>query len=71
MSNPAVGPASPITVDGLTAGFSYQVRVRARNAIGTGPWSTLSGPVTIGTVAPFTDASIFTDATIITQDGIF
>ena len=33
------GTTSPITVTGLTPGKSYHCRVRATNAIGTGPYS--------------------------------
>jgi hypothetical protein len=40
------GTASPITLTGLTYGQSYQFKVRAQNALGWGPWSSLSSAVT-------------------------
>ena len=33
------GPSSPITVTSLTPGKNYHCRVRATNALGTGPYS--------------------------------
>ena len=41
------GPASPITVTGLTSGNNYRCRVRATNAIGTGPYSTYGTTVLV------------------------
>ena len=41
------GPASPITVTGLTSGNNYHCRVRATNAIGNGPYSTYGTIVTV------------------------
>ncbi|GAB3248614.1 M36 family metallopeptidase [Nocardioides dilutus] len=35
----ATGPASPIKVKKLTPGKTYKCKVRATNAVGTGPWS--------------------------------
>jgi hypothetical protein len=35
----ATGPASPIKVKKLTPGKAYKCKVRATNAVGTGPWS--------------------------------
>ena len=40
------GAASPLRVTGLTSGKQYHCRVRATNAVGTGPASTPSNPVT-------------------------
>ena len=45
----ATGPASPITVTGLTNGDSYTFTVAATNAVGTGPASGASNPVTPAT----------------------
>jgi hypothetical protein len=52
-----VGSASPIVVAGLINGTSYTCTVRARNAIGSGPESIPSAPVTPSTVpdAPVID----------------
>ena len=33
------GPASPLQVTGLTGGKNYHCRVRATNAVGSGPYS--------------------------------
>jgi uncharacterized repeat protein (TIGR03803 family) len=44
------GPASPITVTGLTNGISYTFTVTATNAIGPGPASNASNSVTPATV---------------------
>jgi hypothetical protein len=42
----ATGSASPITVTGLTNGTAYTFKVKATNAIGTGPESAASNSVT-------------------------
>jgi extracellular elastinolytic metalloproteinase len=39
------GPASPITVTGLTVGKSYVCRVGASNSRGAGPLSNPSAPI--------------------------
>ena len=48
----ATGTTSPVTVTGLTTGKTYTCRVRARNAIGSGPASVASPAVIVGTPAP-------------------
>jgi hypothetical protein len=40
------GSATARTVGGLTGGATYEVRVRAHNALGWGSWSSWSSPVT-------------------------
>lgn len=40
------GASSPITVSGLTTGTAYTIKVKATNAIGTGPCSAASNSVT-------------------------
>jgi hypothetical protein len=42
----ATGPASPITVGGLRNGTTYTLTVTASNALGTGPPSAPSNPIT-------------------------
>ncbi len=37
-------PLTSVTVSGLTNGTNYWFRVRARNAVGWGPWSNPAGP---------------------------
>jgi hypothetical protein len=39
--------SSPVTLNGLTAGTKYTFKVRAKNAIGTGPLSAASNAVTV------------------------
>ena len=46
------GSASPITVSPLTTGKNYHCRVRATNAIGTGPYSAYGTTVLVSTSAP-------------------
>ena len=46
----ASGPASPITVKGLTNGKHYTFMVTAANGIGTGPPSRVSNSVTPATI---------------------
>jgi hypothetical protein len=62
----ASGPASPLTVSGLTDGVAYTFTVTAINAIGTGPPSALSNAVTPGGVpgAPTGLAAVGGDATV-------
>ena len=43
----ANGTSSPVTVTGLTGGKNYHCRVRATNAIGTGPYSTYGSTVQV------------------------
>lgn len=45
MANSQSGPASPITVTGLTNGRTYTCTVTATNSRGTGPSSNASGPM--------------------------
>jgi hypothetical protein len=47
------GPASPLTVTGLTNGDSYTFTVTAKNAIGTGPASAASNAVTPTAPEPY------------------
>ena len=42
VSAPSISTATSGTISGLTGATTYQVRVRARNSAGTGPWSTAS-----------------------------
>jgi len=44
----ATGASAPVTVTGATTGKSYTCRVRAANAMGTGPFSVASGAVIVG-----------------------
>ncbi len=46
------GAASPLLVTGLTGGKHYHCRVRATNAIGTGPYSAYGATVLVPTTAP-------------------
>ena len=46
------GTASPVQVTGLTGGFHYRCRVRATNAVGTGPYSGYGATVLVPTTAP-------------------
>ncbi len=46
------GAASPLLVTGLTGGKHYHCRVRATNAIGTGPYSAYGATVLVTTTAP-------------------
>ncbi len=48
----ATGTASPITVMGLSPGKSYHCRVRATNAVGSGPYSGYGSTVTVPATAP-------------------
>ena len=41
------GVATAATISGLTSGTSYEVRVRAKNAEGTGTWSEWAGGTTV------------------------
>ena len=41
------GSASPLTVDGLTGGKNYHCRVKARNAVGTGPYGSYGDTVSV------------------------
>ncbi len=49
LPQPAAAGATSLTVTGLTNGTAYQFTVKAINAIGTGPASALSDPVTPAT----------------------
>ncbi len=55
------GTGSPITVTALTSGKNYHCRVRATNAIGTGPYSAYGPTVLVTTTAP--DAPTITGTT--------
>jgi hypothetical protein len=44
-SSVATTTATALTVPGLTNGTQYWFRVRATNALGTGPWSDILGPI--------------------------
>ena len=55
---PHTGTATTTTITGLTAGTSYQVRVRATNIEGTGPWSDPGSGTTAANAAP-----VFSDST--------
>jgi Fibronectin type III domain/Bacterial Ig domain len=46
------GAAGPITISGLSSGVTYRFRVRATNAIGTGPLSAPSNAVTLPKPTP-------------------
>ena len=46
------GTTSPITVTGLSGGKDYHCRVKARNAIGTGPYGAFGDTVTVPTSVP-------------------
>ncbi|MBL8521415.1 MAG: fibronectin type III domain-containing protein, partial [Betaproteobacteria bacterium] len=65
----ASGPGSPLTVTGLTPGMAVTCTVLATNAIGSGPASTPSAPVTPPTVpgAPTLAALVAGDAQITAQ----
>ena len=55
------GTATNTTLTGLTAGTSYQVQVRAKNAEGTGAWSTSGSGTTAVNAAPtFTSPTTYT-----------
>ncbi|MGI9256116.1 MAG: BspA family leucine-rich repeat surface protein [Salinispira sp.] len=63
----AIGTATSYTITGLTNGTSYDLRVRAVNAIGTGGWSASATETTpiIGTRVPFgTPVSVILSAAI-------
>ncbi len=56
------GPASPLTVSGLTGGKSYQCRVKATNPIGSSAFSPFGDLVTVTVAAVAPGAPVITSA---------